>query len=232
MVVCRVGPANGAHRDDDWEVAMDRFTLACLVAGLLLGAGACGTDSRTGSAEDAGVVMDALTDATDDSDGGAQDVSFADGRDVATGPPGCPGTQQPSEPVRCGGQPCPPPSKMQSSPCFVPCCLQFEGQETCGLLGTMPGFITDCTLPAMPDPTCQEVPQFEGCCVLTQHKCGIIGGFAPGCQTTSQYVTLPKVPNSCGLDGGAAMDGGAGTDGGAQTDGDAGANVDGDGEGE
>ena len=199
---------------------MDRFRLACLVAALLLGTGACETDHRTVSVEDAGVVIDALADATDDFDGGAQDVSFADGRDVATGPPSCPGTQQPSEPVRCGGEPCPPPITMQNSPCFVPCCLQFEGQETCGLLGTMPGFITGCTLPAMPDPTCQEVPQFEGCCDLTQHKCGIIGGFAPGCQTTSRYVTLPKDPKSCGLDGGVA------TDGGVQTDGDAGADVD------
>jgi hypothetical protein len=50
------------------------------------------------------------------------------------------------------------------------------------------------------------VPQFEGCCEPTQHVCGIIGGFAPGCTTKSNFVTLPKSPKKCGSqpsDGGA-----------------------------
>jgi hypothetical protein len=87
----------------------------------------------------------------------------------------------------------------------------FEGAERCGFRGTSSAsaaFTTECVLPAVSDPSCDDVPQFEGCCEPTQHVCGVIGGFAPGCQTTSRFVTLPDPPKACGI--GAAGDGDAG----------------------
>jgi len=77
----------------------------------------------------------------------------------------------------------------------------FEGGERCGLRGTASSFRTECVLPGEPDDSCDEVVQFQGCCDLTQHRCGIIGGFAPGCQTKSTFVTLPQNPKTCGLGG-------------------------------
>jgi hypothetical protein len=100
---------------------------------------------------------------------------------------------------------------MQESPCFQPCCVTFEGRERCGLRGTSTSmaFQTECLLPAVPDDSCDEVVQFQGCCDLTQHRCGIIGGFAPGCQTKSSFVTLPENPKVCGLsDDAGVSDGG------------------------
>jgi hypothetical protein len=89
-------------------------------------------------------------------------------------------------------------TETEQNPCSVPCCVVSEGTERCGFRGTARGFTTECVLPAVPDPTCDEVPQFEGCCEPTEHVCGIIGGFAPGCQTKSSFVTLPKSPKKCG----------------------------------
>ena len=125
----------------------------------------------------------------------------------ANSPLNCP-ARAPSE-VKCGGQTCPTEYPMQSSPCFEPCCVTFEGREQCGLRGTSSAFRTECVLPGTPDDSCDEVVQFQGCCDLTQHRCGIIGGFAPGCQTKSSFVTLPTNPKSCGHDDDAgASDGG------------------------
>jgi hypothetical protein len=101
-------------------------------------------------------------------------------------------------PVTCGGQACPNEYPMQSSSCFEACCLTFEGRERCGLRGNAAAFRTECVLPGEPDDSCDEIVQFQGCCDLTQHRCGIIGGFAPGCQTKSTFVTLPKNPKTCG----------------------------------
>jgi hypothetical protein len=108
--------------------------------------------------------------------------------------------QSSSAAVVCGGEACPWHTETEQNPCSVPCCLQVGGRERCGFRGTSLAFKTECTLPAVPDPTCDEVVQFEGCCDERLHRCGIIGGFAPGCQTTSAFVTLPKVPKTCGLD--------------------------------
>jgi hypothetical protein len=93
---------------------------------------------------------------------------------------------------------------LQINSCFEACCVTFEGKEQCGLRGLSAAFRTECVLPAVPDESCDEVVQFQGCCDLTQHRCGIIGGFAPGCQTKSSSVTLPKNPKLCGYpdDGG------------------------------
>ncbi|HET8932228.1 MAG TPA: hypothetical protein VFN67_02255 [Polyangiales bacterium] len=77
----------------------------------------------------------------------------------------------------------------------------LEGKERCGFRGTSAAFTTECVMPAVSDPSCDEVPQFEGCCEPTQHVCGVIGGFAPGCQTTSRFATLPEHPKACGLGG-------------------------------
>ncbi len=112
--------------------------------------------------------------------------------------------------VTCGGEPCPATTEFEQSACSIPCCVTSEGRERCGFRGTARGFVTECVLPATPDPACDEVPQFQGCCEPTQHVCGIIGGFAPGCQTKSSFVTLPASPKKCGL-GGGAIDEDAGT---------------------
>src|SRR5262245_52782917 len=38
--------------------------------------------------------------------------------------------------VTCGGQQCPLSAKHETDPCFVPCCVTFEGAERCGFRGT------------------------------------------------------------------------------------------------
>jgi hypothetical protein len=101
-------------------------------------------------------------------------------------------------PVECGGVACPTEAEFEHSACFIPCCVTFEGAERCGFHGTSPAFSTDCVLPAVADPSCDDVVQFQGCCEPTQKVCGIIGGFAPGCQTKSNFVTLPAHPKACG----------------------------------
>jgi hypothetical protein len=100
--------------------------------------------------------------------------------------------------VQCGGQTCPTATKLESDPCFAPRCVTFQGAERCGFRGTSAAFTTECVLPALADPTCDEVPQFQGCCEPVHGVCGIVGGFAPGCQTTSRFVTLPAKPKPCG----------------------------------
>jgi hypothetical protein len=198
---------------------MSRIAVGWIIAGFLLG-GACGTNNQGGAStpRDAAVLQDGNSPEIHESDGEMADASVADSRAPSFDPVACP-NKPPTQTISCGGQVCPPPNKDQDNPCFIPCCLQFEGQERCGLAGIAPGFTTGCTLPAMLDPSCYEVPQFEPCCDPVQHKCGIVGGFAPGCQITSRFVTLPKDPKSCGLDGGAGIEGGAGADGGASSDG-------------
>jgi hypothetical protein len=75
---------------------------------------------------------------------------------------------------------------------------------------TAVGIGSECDLPAVFDPSCDEVVQFAGCCDLKQHKCGIMAGLQPGCVTKSSFVTLPASPKSCGLaaDAGLADDAG------------------------
>lgn len=111
--------------------------------------------------------------------------------------------------VTCGGELCPTSSKHESDPCFLPCCVQHEGKERCGYRGTSRAFTTACVLPAVSDPSCDEVPQFEGCCEPTRHVCGVIGGFAPGCQTESAFLTFPDPLKACGE---ASQDADAGTE--------------------
>jgi hypothetical protein len=106
--------------------------------------------------------------------------------------------QRSSMPVQCGGQTCPTKTEFEQDPCFIPCCVTAAGGERCGFRGTSAAFSTECVLPAVADSSCDDVPQFQGCCEETQHVCGIIGGFAPGCQTKSSFVTLPKNPKPCG----------------------------------
>jgi hypothetical protein len=104
------------------------------------------------------------------------------------------------EPLQCGGTTCPAQTHFEHDSCFLPCCVMFKGAERCGFRGTSPAFSTACVLPAIADPSCDEVVQFQGCCEPTQKVCGIIGGFAPGCQTKSNFVTLPATPKACGAD--------------------------------
>lgn len=100
--------------------------------------------------------------------------------------------------VRCGEERCPTSTQHENDPCFLPCCVQHEGKERCGFRGTSRAFTTECVLPAVSDPSCDEVPQFEGCCEQTRHVCGVIGGFAPGCQTQSPFLTFPDPLKPCG----------------------------------
>ena len=86
----------------------------------------------------------------------------------------------------------------ESNPCYVPCCAMQDGKALCGFRGTSSAFTTQCVPHAVVDPSCDEVPQFQGCCEQKRKVCGIIGGFAPGCQTESSFVTLPQNPKSCG----------------------------------
>lgn len=113
------------------------------------------------------------------------------------------------EEVTCGGELCPTSSKHETDPCFLPCCVEHEGTERCGFRGTSRAFTTACVLPAVSDPSCDEVPQFEGCCEPTRHLCGVIGGFAPGCQTESAFLTFPDPLKACGE---ASPDADAGSD--------------------
>lgn len=106
------------------------------------------------------------------------------------------------EAVTCGGELCPTSAKHETDPCFLPCCVEHEGKERCGFRGTSRAFTTACVLPAVSDPSCDEVPQFEGCCEPTRHVCGVIGGFAPGCQTESSFLTFPDPLKACGAGAG------------------------------
>jgi hypothetical protein len=111
-----------------------------------------------------------------------------------------------SAPIQCGGQTCDPPTPSQLNPCVVLCCTSFDGRDRCGVRSTARGLSSECELPAIFDPSCDEVVQFPGCCDLKQHKCGIMAGLRPSCVTTSSFVTLPASPKSCGLDDDAGVD--------------------------
>jgi hypothetical protein len=174
---------------------------------------ACGDDDtpRTGVVS-AGTSGASARDASQ-VDGGAAGASGdggSAGRPMRRSPLSCDAPA--SAEVQCGGQTCPTKTVFEDSTCFVPCCVTFQGSDQCGFRGTSSRFTTECVLPAKPDPTCDEVVQFQGCCEPTKGVCGIIGGFAPGCQTTSSFATLPQNPKSCDyfsdLDAGSIEDAG------------------------
>lgn len=177
-----------------------RLGISCALASAWL-AVACSDDGSEGSSP-ADVSAAAGTGQTAggagnaaDADGSAGSQAGASGRRSALS---CP--PRPEEPVLCGGQQCPHETEYESNSCFVACCMQVDGEERCGLRGTSRAFNTECVAPAAPDPSCDEVPQFQGCCNMAEHKCGIIGGFSPGCTLQSSFVTLPENPKACGLD--------------------------------
>jgi len=124
-------------------------------------------------------------------------ASSSAGRTGRRPPTACDPPQASTE-VTCGGELCPTSSQHETDPCFLPCCVTHEGKERCGFRGTSRAFTTECVLPAVSDPSCDEVPQFEGCCEPTRHVCGVIGGFAPGCQTESSFLTFPDPLKPCG----------------------------------
>lgn len=187
-------------------------TALCLVT--VLAWSACGDDDAThADAEHGGHGGTEAAPASSGS-GGKSGAGGSGGNAGSTGgaggrasPLAC---EQKTVTVTCGGETCPATTEIEQNRCSVPCCAMFEGKERCGFRGTARGFTTECVLPATPDPTCDEVPQFQGCCEPTQHVCGIIGGFAPGCQTKSNFVTLPANPKKCGP-GSGATDEDAGT---------------------
>ena len=150
--------------------------------------------------------------------GGGRDASLpltqedAQGERAGRRPP--PTACEPEEisPVTCGGELCPTSTTHERDPCFLPCCVQHEGRERCGFRGTSRAFTTACVLPAESDPSCDEIPQFEGCCEPTRHVCGVIGGFAPGCQIESPFLTFPNPLKACGAGRDADTDADAGAD--------------------
>jgi len=82
----------------------------------------------------------------------------------------------PKQPVVCGGQICSAPAELLlNNACVVPCCVEVAGVTTCGAKSTSEIYPAECTLLAMPDPTCSTVTavvdtsgamMFEGCCNL------------------------------------------------------------------
>lgn len=166
---------------------------------------ACGDDGETvrGSLgrADGGLAMREASASRADAGGtrrgdqaGAADQSGARGR---RSPLSCPA--RPDTEVTCGGEVCPTSARHENDPCFVPCCVMFEGKERCGFRGTS-ALTTECLLPAVEDPSCNDAPQFFGCCEPTRHVCGIIAGVLPGCQTKVSFATLPDPPKACGPD--------------------------------
>jgi hypothetical protein len=93
------------------------------------------------------------------------------------------------------------PTGFMNNQCIVPCCVMHNGAEMCGAKSTNPMYPTECSLPAVADPSCQDVEAmgmtFEGCCNPMQGKCGIISTVRPGCITSSQLIMLPDPPASC-----------------------------------
>lgn len=198
--------------DNHWLDArrhvLDRAKLGWIA--LVLACVACGDDG--GSPDDADAAGRRATDSATGGGGGA--VRGAE--DGASGRAGAAGRRSglscptpSSAPVQCGGRTCPTRTEYEENPCNVPCCVVHEGVEQCGLRGTSAAFTTECVMPAVADPTCDEIVQFQGCCEPTLKVCGIIGGFAPGCQTKSSFVTLPANPKKCGGGDAGMEDGGS-----------------------
>jgi hypothetical protein len=163
---------------------------------------ACGSDGASSELaapmqrSDASVAHDTSTQTAGAAADGAR--AGASGGGGRRSPLSCTQLSDAEKQVTCGGQTCPLSADHEKDPCFVPCCVTFEGADRCGFRGTSAAFTTECVLPAQSDPSCDEVPQFEGCCEPTMNVCGVIGGFAPGCQTESRFATLPEHPKACG----------------------------------
>lgn len=174
---------------------LDRAKLCLLLSALVLSA--CGSDDAPHAAAGSGGEGGAAGVAAKGGSGGAGKAGSSGSASTSPRSPlSC--APHSSMPVQCGGETCPTEATFEKDPCFVPCCVTLEGSERCGFRGTSAAFSTECVLPAVADLSCDEVPQFEGCCEPARHVCGIIGGFAPGCQTKSNFVTLPKNPKACG----------------------------------
>jgi hypothetical protein len=106
----------------------------------------------------------------------------------------------PPEGVRCGTQTCGPLSAADVSTCIVPCCVVVSGEAYCGTKSAAGRFSSGCALPGAPDPTCDEVVQWQGCCDAVQHACGVLLPLQSGCVTESTFTTLPEHPKICGYD--------------------------------
>jgi hypothetical protein len=117
----------------------------------------------------------------------------------------------PEQPVVCAGRTCAAPAELVlNNACVVPCCVDVADVATCGAKSTSVVYPAECTLLARSDPACPTVSasvdgsgtitMFEGCCNVTQGKCGIVSPVRPGCITQSVLFTLPDPLKSC--DGG------------------------------
>jgi hypothetical protein len=158
------------------------------------GAPAAGKKSQAGGRSAAG---SGGTEETSDGEGGSSGGGGASGRGTRASALNC--GQRPDEEVVCGDETCATESEHENNSCFVPCCYQLDGKDHCGFRGTSRAFTTDCLPPAVADDSCDQTPQFRGCCDVLTHKCGIIGGFSPGCTLETSFVTLPAEPKSCGM---------------------------------
>lgn len=107
-------------------------------------------------------------------------------------------TEPPVKQLTCGALTCPELDQEELDSCVAPCCLMMDGQPYCGKKSTFGRFGSECALPGQPDPSCDEVVQFQGCCDTVQHKCGVYLPMNAGCVTQSGFVTLPETPKRCG----------------------------------
>lgn len=171
--------------------------LACATALL-----ACGSDPDPAAKPDAGNPSSpgSAKAGSGDSGSGASAETGGGGAGGRRSRLSCPPRTDADEEVQCGGQVCPTSTEHENDPCFVPCCVQWKGEERCGFRGTS-ALATECVLPAVLDPTCNDAPQFFGCCEPTRQVCGIVAGFLPGCQTKVSFATLPDPPKPCGRGG-------------------------------
>lgn len=102
--------------------------------------------------------------------------------------------------LRCGTQRCPELAQEDLEACVAPCCVSVGDQQYCGKKSTLGRFGSECALAGEPDPSCDEVVQFQGCCDVVQHKCGVYLPMNAGCVTKSGFLTLPEQPKTCGFD--------------------------------
>lgn len=183
----------------------------------------CGGDRAPPEAGTAGAAAGRGGTAGDGGAGGRFGAGGSGGR-AASGTGGAPDPMcsepLPTQPVVCGGQTCTAPAEiLMNNACAVGCCLEVGGVATCGVKSTSMQYPAECTLLAVPDPSCPTestiidplgtIGMFAGCCDVALGKCGIVSPVRPGCITQPRDLTLPDPLQSCGGSVDGSADGGA-----------------------
>jgi hypothetical protein len=212
-------------RSRHWSCSLCSLALAlslCITA-------ACGDDdepSETPKGGEGGAAAKGGTGGTKAGSGGSGGNSAGTGGTKAgsggaggTGGAAAPGSfmcleEPPTDPVKCGGETCTPPSFGMNT-CIVPCCIQNAGKEVCGARSTAMGLTTECSPPVTVDQNCPQMIDdgnagtLMGCCNAAKKKCGIISTLRPSCVTESMLITLPNPLQDCTPDGNTGADAGA-----------------------